>query len=131
MIIVGFQVLVALPFVAFGGETSVSEYLFRSRFAGGGRNGIGQAEAVMDNVGAQAVSGAQQKVSLFNNNLIKKIKEADPTKPKTNEEVNPPSPGLPEQQGGRRRRRRRRKSTKKRKSRTKRRAKFNLDVSKI
>ena len=38
--------------MAFGGETSVSEYLMRSRFAGGGRNGIGQAEAVMDNVGA-------------------------------------------------------------------------------
>lgn len=40
----------AIPFIT--GETSVSEYLFRSRFAGGGRNGIGQAEAVMDNVGA-------------------------------------------------------------------------------
>lgn len=40
IVILGFQVLVALPFTLFG-ETSVSEYLMRSRFAGGGRNGIG------------------------------------------------------------------------------------------
>jgi uncharacterized membrane protein len=40
LVIVGFQILVALPFTLFG-ETTVSEYLMRSRFAGGGRNGIG------------------------------------------------------------------------------------------
>ena len=39
-IIIGFQVVVAAPFVIFG-ETSLSEYLARARFAGGGRNGIG------------------------------------------------------------------------------------------
>jgi hypothetical protein len=49
IVIIGFQILVALPFL---GETTVSEYLMRSRFAGGGRNGIGQAVAEMDNVGA-------------------------------------------------------------------------------
>ena len=51
IIIIGFQVLVAAPFVIFG-DTSASEYLARARFAGGGRNGIGQASALYDNVGA-------------------------------------------------------------------------------
>ena len=40
----------ALPFIM--GDTTISEYLLRSRFAGGGRNGIGQADEKFDNVAA-------------------------------------------------------------------------------
>ena len=38
VLLVSFQVIIALPFLL--GETSVSEYLFRSKFTGQGRKGV-------------------------------------------------------------------------------------------
>jgi hypothetical protein len=48
--IVGFQVLIALPFVL--GDSSVADYLTRSKLTGAGRNGVGGAEAYFDYVAA-------------------------------------------------------------------------------
>lgn len=51
ILVAGFQVMVALPFVM--GETSVKEYLFRSKLTGEGRNGVAYAESLYDYLAAK------------------------------------------------------------------------------
>mmetsp|Transcript_13063 Transcript_13063/g.22047 ORF Transcript_13063/g.22047 Transcript_13063/m.22047 type:complete len:218 (+) Transcript_13063:559-1212(+) len=57
VIILGFQVLIALPFVL--NESSVADYIQRSKLTGAGRNGIAHAAAFWDYL------AAHQSLSLF------------------------------------------------------------------
>ena len=50
VIIMGFQVLIALPFVL--GDTTVADYLHRSKLTGAGRNGIAGAAPFWDYLAA-------------------------------------------------------------------------------
>lgn len=49
-IIISFQIVIALPFLL--GETSISDYLIRSKFTGQGRNGIDGADEIWDYLAA-------------------------------------------------------------------------------
>ena len=51
VLIIGFQVVIALPFVLFG-ESTVADYIQRSKLTGAGRNGIAGAAAFWDYLAA-------------------------------------------------------------------------------
>lgn len=51
VLIIGFQVIIALPFCLFG-ESTVADYIQRSKLTGAGRNGIAGAAAFWDYLAA-------------------------------------------------------------------------------
>lgn len=51
LLIIGFQVVIALPFCLFG-ESTVADYIHRSKLTGAGRNGVAGAAAFWDYLAA-------------------------------------------------------------------------------